>query len=75
MSRYRLCRAGRGEVYGAAGDRLLFEEKAGLVPVEVLSAGGEISGARLTAPQPLSRGDEIAVETIAESVLDRGRRH
>ena len=55
-----------GSAYGRpAGDPLLFEEKAGLVPIEVLRDGGEIIGARLTAPQPLSRGDEIPVETIA----------
>jgi len=36
--------------------RLLFEEGAGLVPVEILkSASGGVIGAELTAPQPLSR--------------------
>jgi trans-2,3-dihydro-3-hydroxyanthranilate isomerase len=58
--------ASRGSVFGrAVGETLLFEEKAGLVPIEVLRDGGAVIGARLTAPQPLSRGDEIAVETIA----------
>jgi len=58
--------ATRGNVYGrAVGDSLLFEEKAGLVPLELLKDGGAVVGARLTAPQPLSRGAEIAVETVA----------
>jgi trans-2,3-dihydro-3-hydroxyanthranilate isomerase len=35
--------------------RLLFEEKAGLVPVAILQEGQRIVGAELTAPQPLQR--------------------
>jgi len=35
--------------------RLLFEEKAGLVPVEILMQDGRPVGAELTAPQPLKR--------------------
>lgn len=58
--------ATRGSIYGrAVGEPLVFEEKAGLVPIEVLRDGGAIYGARLTAPQPLSRTGEIAVEVIA----------
>jgi trans-2,3-dihydro-3-hydroxyanthranilate isomerase len=34
--------------------RLLFEEGAGLVPVEILQSEGRAVGAELTAPQPLS---------------------
>jgi trans-2,3-dihydro-3-hydroxyanthranilate isomerase len=33
--------------------RLCFEEKAGLVPVEILTAEGSVTGAELTAPRPL----------------------
>ena len=44
---------------------LMFEEIAGLVPIEVLRDGGTVTGARLTAPQPLSRGEEIGVDVIA----------
>ena len=55
-----------GRRLGAAGP-LLFEEIAGLVPIEVLSEGGAITGARLTAPQPLKLGDELSVELIAEA--------
>jgi trans-2,3-dihydro-3-hydroxyanthranilate isomerase len=55
-----------GSVYGrAVGDPLLFEEKAGLVPLELLKNGAAIVGARLTAPQPLSRGGEIAIDVVA----------
>jgi trans-2,3-dihydro-3-hydroxyanthranilate isomerase len=58
--------AGRGNTYGrAVGDPLVFEEIAGLVPIEVLRDGGAIVGARLTAPQKLSRGAEVAVDVIA----------
>src|SRR6202011_1698610 len=35
--------------------RLLFEEKAGLVPVEILTEQGRAVGAELTAPQPLNK--------------------
>jgi len=45
--------------------RLVFEEIAGLVPIEVLRDGDTIAGARLTAPQPLSRGAEVSVDVIA----------
>ena len=45
--------------------RLLFEEKAGLVPVEILSEGGKVSGAELTAPQPLKRSTQVSAEQAA----------
>src|ERR1700746_3430315 len=35
--------------------RLTFEEKAGLVPVEILLGQGKVVGAELTAPRPLQR--------------------
>jgi trans-2,3-dihydro-3-hydroxyanthranilate isomerase len=50
---------------GASGDRLVFEEKAGLVPLDLLKDGGSVVGARLTAPQPLSRGREVGRDVIA----------
>jgi trans-2,3-dihydro-3-hydroxyanthranilate isomerase len=57
----------------ALGDRLTFEEKAGVVPLEVLKEGAEIVGARLTAPQPLQIGDEVASEIVATACrLDPG---
>jgi trans-2,3-dihydro-3-hydroxyanthranilate isomerase len=58
--------AGLGQVYGRpTGDPLLFEEKAGLVPLALLREGGAIAGARLTAPQPLSRRAEVAPDIVA----------
>ncbi len=50
-----------------AGDSLVFEEKAGLVPLELLREGGAIVGARLTAPQLLKRGEDVAAEIVAEA--------
>jgi len=45
--------------------RLLFEEKAGLVPVEITSANGKVTNAELTAPQPLKRLSQVPVEEAA----------
>src|SRR5260370_9630673 len=42
--------------------RLLFEEKAGLVPVEILTEQGRVVGAELTAPQPLQRLPHLTIE-------------
>lgn len=62
--------ARRGQAGGeAASGPLVFEEIAGLVPIEVLRDGpgatSAIVGARLTAPQKLSRGEDVAVDVIA----------
>jgi trans-2,3-dihydro-3-hydroxyanthranilate isomerase len=58
--------AGLGQVYGRPiGDPLLFEEKAGLVPLALLREGGAIVGARLTAPRPMSRGEDVAIDIVA----------
>jgi len=38
-----------------APERLQFEEKAGLVPVQIFKSSGKVTGAELTAPQPLKR--------------------
>ncbi|SDR91159.1 PhzF family phenazine biosynthesis protein [Bradyrhizobium canariense] len=45
--------------------RLLFEEKAGLVPVAILKRDGKIVGAELTAPQPLKRLTQVSAEQAA----------
>jgi len=45
--------------------RLKFEEKAGLVPVEILLEQGRIVGAELTAPQPLKRLTQVSAEQAA----------
>ena len=60
--------------------RLKFEEGAGLVAVEILSEGGRVVGAELTAPQRLSRLTEFsagqAAATAALSAADiRTDRH
>jgi trans-2,3-dihydro-3-hydroxyanthranilate isomerase len=56
-----------GVCYGRPvdGDGVVFEEKAGLVPIEILRAGTMVVGARLASPQPLSIGAEIAGELVA----------
>jgi trans-2,3-dihydro-3-hydroxyanthranilate isomerase len=48
--------------------RLKFEEKAGLVPVEILSEPGRVIGAELTAPQPLKRLRQISAEQAAACI-------
>jgi trans-2,3-dihydro-3-hydroxyanthranilate isomerase len=45
--------------------RLLFEEKAGLVPVEISSANGKVTNAELTAPQPLKRLTQVSTEEVS----------
>ena len=45
--------------------RLLFEERAGLVPVEILTAQGKVVGAELTAPQPLKKSSQVSAEQAA----------
>jgi trans-2,3-dihydro-3-hydroxyanthranilate isomerase len=62
---YVLARA--GESYGrkVTGDRLVFEEKAGLVPLDLDRQGGKVVGARLAAPQKLTLGDEVSAEIVA----------
>lgn len=52
---------------GPLREPLVFEEKAGIVPLELLREGGSVIGARLTAPQPLALGAEIAAATVAEA--------
>jgi len=45
--------------------RLLFEEKAGLVPEAILSEQGRVVGAELTAPRPLRRMTQVDIEQTA----------
>lgn len=45
--------------------RLRFEEKAGLVPVEILTEQGRVIGAELTAPQPLRQLSHVDTEQAA----------
>jgi trans-2,3-dihydro-3-hydroxyanthranilate isomerase len=59
--------------------RLLFEEIAGLVPVEIRSEGGKVVSAELTAPQPLRRSAVVSAEQAAAclslSAFDIGMDH
>jgi trans-2,3-dihydro-3-hydroxyanthranilate isomerase len=45
--------------------RLVFEEKAGLVPVEILIGDGKVAGAELTAPQGLKKLTQLTAEQAA----------
>jgi trans-2,3-dihydro-3-hydroxyanthranilate isomerase len=65
---YALARA--GQAFGKPlGDRLRFEEKAGLVEVTIERDGqGNVSGAGIVAPQTLSVGAGLAVETLAPMI-------
>ncbi len=58
--------ASAGQSYGrAVGDPLVFEEKAGLVRLDLIKQGSSLLGARLAPPQPLTRGDDIAPDIVA----------
>ncbi len=61
--------AQQGEVFSRAiRDDVVFEEKAGLVPVRVLREAGEAVGAELTAPEPFRRGAVIDPALVAAAV-------
>lgn len=47
------------------GEPLVFEEKAGLVRLDLIKDGTAVIGARLAPPQPLTRGDDIAAGIVA----------
>jgi len=65
---YALARPGTSYGRPVPQDRVLFEEKAGLVPITLLHGdGGAISGARLASPQQLSVGADIPVELVASA--------
>jgi trans-2,3-dihydro-3-hydroxyanthranilate isomerase len=61
-----LARAGQCCGRPVAGDRLVFEEKAGLVPIDLTREAGLVVAARLAAPQPLTLGEEIAAQVVAD---------
>jgi trans-2,3-dihydro-3-hydroxyanthranilate isomerase len=64
---------------GNIDEPLLFEEKAGLVQLDLLRDGATVVGARLKAPQPLQRGGDIAAGIVARAcsldVTDIDLRH
>jgi trans-2,3-dihydro-3-hydroxyanthranilate isomerase len=53
------------EAKGAVGGPLVFEEKAGLVRLNLIKDRGSVVGARLAPPQPLRRGDTVAPDLVA----------
>jgi trans-2,3-dihydro-3-hydroxyanthranilate isomerase len=53
---------------GTPPARFLFEEGAGLVPVDILSEHGKAVGAELTAPQPLKKLTSFSAEEAAACV-------
>jgi trans-2,3-dihydro-3-hydroxyanthranilate isomerase len=55
------------EARGALKEPIVFEEKAGLVRLELIKHGGAIVGARLNPPQPLRRGPTIAPDLVANA--------
>jgi trans-2,3-dihydro-3-hydroxyanthranilate isomerase len=55
-----------GNARGSAiGEPLIFEEKAGLVRLDLIRDGTAVVGARLAAPQSLHRGDDVGLDTVA----------
>src|SRR6476620_924487 len=64
---YALAREGKSYGRPVGGDNLVFEEKAGLVPIKLMKDGAAISGARLASPQLLSVTDEVPIELVARA--------
>jgi trans-2,3-dihydro-3-hydroxyanthranilate isomerase len=62
-----LARAGASYGRPIDGGSVIFEEKAGLVPIEILRDGATVVGAKLASPQPLSVGAEIAGELVTSA--------
>ena len=59
--------ASRAEFFGKpVGDRLLFEEGAGLVTIDVQRAGGAVTNCLVTAPQPLKRLGDVDANMLAD---------
>jgi trans-2,3-dihydro-3-hydroxyanthranilate isomerase len=62
---FALARAGQSYGRAITGDRLVFEEKAGLVHMELATEAGQTVGARLAAPQPLEIGADADRDLVA----------
>jgi trans-2,3-dihydro-3-hydroxyanthranilate isomerase len=57
------------EIFGKTpGDKLIFEEKAGLVNVQLLRTDNDVSGAKIRAPAKLQLGDTVAGDLIARCI-------
>jgi trans-2,3-dihydro-3-hydroxyanthranilate isomerase len=64
---FALGRAGGSYGRAIGSDGVIFEEKAGLVPISFLTEGTKVIGARLASPQQLTVGAEVPVELIASA--------
>ncbi|MBX4938375.1 PhzF family phenazine biosynthesis protein [Rhizobium binae] len=64
----------QAELFGRpVGETLRFEERAGIVEVDLKRNGGQIEAAAIRAPQPLTIGETITEETVAHCIsLDPG---
>src|SRR5277367_1880366 len=63
---FALAREGTCHGRPVGAEAMVFEELAGLVPMEMMRKGGTVIGARLAAPQPLVLGEMVAPEIVAE---------
>jgi trans-2,3-dihydro-3-hydroxyanthranilate isomerase len=58
--------ARQGSLFGrAVGQRMSFEERAGLVDVAVVREASVVRGAAITAPRALEIGQEVALDLVA----------
>jgi trans-2,3-dihydro-3-hydroxyanthranilate isomerase len=64
---FALAREGKSYGRPVNGERVIFEEKAGLVPISLMKDGATISGARLASPQLLSVTDEVPADLVARA--------
>jgi trans-2,3-dihydro-3-hydroxyanthranilate isomerase len=64
---FALARAGTSYGRAIEGEHVLFEEKAGLVPISILKEGSTVTGARLASPQRLTVGAEVPAELVASA--------
>jgi trans-2,3-dihydro-3-hydroxyanthranilate isomerase len=62
-----LARAGQSYGRPVTGDRLVFEEKAGLVRMDLTREAGVVVATRLAAPVPLSIGEAFSADFIADA--------
>jgi len=62
-----LARAGTSYGRPVTGNRLVFEEKAGLVNMDIEREAGTVVATRLAAPVPLSFGEEIDPALVAQA--------
>jgi trans-2,3-dihydro-3-hydroxyanthranilate isomerase len=64
---FALALAGQSHGRAIEGERVVFEEKAGLVPISILKDGPTVTGARLASPQRLTIGADVSPELIASA--------